>query len=77
MMQWKRCEKFLNYEIGRFFINKQVAKLFSTILTQGYLGMYAIAMSKKENKIYLIVWSVCKYRMQIYKLLSSQLLNHF
>jgi len=32
-------------------------------------------MSKKENKIYLIVWSVCKYRMQIYKVLSSQLLQ--
>jgi len=77
MMQWKRCQKFLNYEYCRFFNNKQVAKIFSTILRQGYLGMYAIAMSKKENKIYLIVWSVCKYRMQIYKLLSSQLLQSF
>jgi len=75
MMQWKRCQKILNYEIGRFFNNKQKAKLFSTILTQGYLGMYAIALSKKVNKIYLIVCAVCKYRMQVCKLLSSQLLQ--
>jgi len=64
MMQWKRCQKFLNYEICRFFNNKQEAKFFLTILRQSLLGICAIAMRMNENKISLCVWSVWKHRQK-------------
>jgi len=65
MMQWKICQKFLNYEICRFFNNKQVAKFFLTILRQGLLDIYAIAMRMNEKKNSLF-WSVCQYRKAFY-----------
>jgi len=71
MMQCKRCLKFLIYEICRFFNNKQVAKFFLTILRQGLLYIYAIAMCMNESKISLFWW-VCQHRKAFHGFVGFQ-----
>jgi len=71
----EKMPEVLHYEICRFFNNEQVAKLFSQYQRKVILAYMSSPCARKKTKLYVIVWSVCKYRMQVCKLLSSQLLQ--